>query len=142
MSKTNFVVDINNYQRAVRIPRLAITQMLTRAYRLLKLTRVELSVVFLSPLKMRQLNQQSLGHDYVTDVITFNYATQKRQGVINGEIVVCPYQAKMQARELKVKLNDELVLYVAHGLLHLCGYDDHTSEQITLMRKMEKKLLS
>jgi probable rRNA maturation factor len=133
-------IDILNFQRDVRIPRQQIMTMYDRACRRLAIKQLNLSIVFLSASKMKALNKKSLGHNYVTDVITFNYAATSK--IIDGEIVICPLQAKRQAREQGTSVTYEILLYAAHGLLHLCGYDDARPKDICQMRQMEEILLS
>ena len=66
-----------------------------------------------------------------TDVITFPY----------GEILVCPAVARDRAMELRLKLDDEVLLYALHGLLHLAGYDDTTPSLAKEMGAAQEKLL-
>lgn len=80
---------------------------------------------------MRRINKEYLGHDYVTDVITFDH----------GEIIICPAEAVRNAKAFKTTVRRELELYVVHGLLHLAGYDDHSEKDIARMRSMEQELL-
>jgi len=84
---------------------------------------------------MRAVNKKYLGHDYVTDVITFDL------GGGSGEIIICPQVAGVNAREYKNSTEHEIILYVIHGILHLAGYDDHSPQDIHQMRLMENKLL-
>lgn len=83
---------------------------------------------------MRCINRRYLGHDYVTDVITFDL-----EGA--AELIICPQEARRNARAYKADLHQELVLYVVHGLLHLAGYDDHTEADIKRMRMQEAQIL-
>lgn len=93
-----------------------------------------ISIIFVGAKRMRGVNRRYLGHDYVTDIITFDF-----QGV--AELVICPQEALKNARAYQVDLHQELVLYVIHGLLHLAGYDDHSAADIKQMRLWEEKLL-
>jgi len=94
-----------------------------------------LSIVFVGSRRMRSLNKKYLGHDYVTDVITFDL----QDGL--GEIVICPKVAASNAKQHQTSTDKEIILYVIHGILHLAGYDDHSPKDIAQMRKMEAKLL-
>ncbi|MBF0490494.1 MAG: rRNA maturation RNase YbeY [Candidatus Omnitrophica bacterium] len=96
--------------------------------------RTELSIVFVGTKRMRSLNKKYLGHDYVTDVITFDL-----EGA--AEIIICPQVAQQNAKHYKQSVSKELLLYVLHGLLHLAGYEDHRHQDIQQMRSMEQKLL-
>ena len=84
---------------------------------------------------MRAINKKYLNHDYVTDVLTFDL------GQSTSEIIICPQIAYANAREHRSSTENEIVLYVIHGILHLAGYDDHKPHDTLKMRKMEKELI-
>ena len=84
---------------------------------------------------MRAINKKYLGHDYVTDVLTFDL------GEAGGEIIICPQVACANAKAHRTSPSKEMVLYVIHGILHLAGFDDHRPRDILQMRRMEGKLL-
>ena len=85
---------------------------------------------------MRAVNKKYLGHDYVTDVLTFDFGKNQQ-----GEIIICPRVARAQALAHQTSTENEIILYVIHGILHLAGFDDHKPKDILRMRRMEKKLL-
>lgn len=60
---------------------------------------------------------------------------------ISGEVVISAQTAKRDAARFGWGATDELCLYLIHGLLHLCGYDDLTRAERTLMRRREADLL-
>ncbi|MBF0388401.1 MAG: rRNA maturation RNase YbeY [Candidatus Omnitrophica bacterium] len=99
----------------------------------------DLSVVFLTGPQMRALNRRALGHDHVTDVITFDLGTRGKR--LEGEIYICPAEARRNAREYGEPFERELLRYVAHGILHLLGYDDATAVQREQMSRQEDILL-
>jgi rRNA maturation RNase YbeY len=84
---------------------------------------------------MRSINKKYLGHDYVTDVLTFDL------GVNAGEIIICPQAALSNAKRYQTSTENEIILYVIHGILHLAGYDDHRPKDTLKMRRMESRLL-
>jgi len=84
---------------------------------------------------MRAINQKYLKHDYVTDVLTFDL------GENCAEIIICPQVALSNAKEHQTSTDDEIILYVIHGILHMAGFDDHSPGDALQMRKMEKELL-
>ncbi len=133
-------ISVTNTQTAIPISQQNIIQAASRAIRQLKIKDVDLSIVFVGRQRMQGINREYLGHDYVTDVITFEYEHLQFKR-INGEIFICPLVAKSQAKIYGHSLKDELVLYVIHGILHLCGYDDHKPSDIVRMRAMEQKLM-
>ena len=118
---------------------------------LINQTPTDISIVFVGSRRMRTINKKYLGHDYVTDVITFSLGGETpplRKGSVGAglpgpmaEIIICPKIAKQNAKAYGVPVAQELLLYVIHGLLHLAGYDDHTPQDIKQMRLKEKELL-
>lgn len=84
---------------------------------------------------MRAINKKYLKHDYITDVLTFDFKGNA------GEIIICPHVARINAKAQQSSTEKELILYVIHGILHLAGYDDHKPKDILQMRRMEKELL-
>jgi probable rRNA maturation factor len=92
----------------------------------------EVLVVLVSDRKISAIHQQFMGIADPTDVITFQH----------GEIVVSVETAARQATEFGTDLLDELRLYIAHGLLHLAGYDDHSGEGFTEMARMQNELVA
>ena len=124
-------ISIIDLQQKISIPSSKIKSITRKSAVKLKLTHDELSIVCVGIRRMRSLNKKHLGHDYVTDVITFDH----------GEIVICPLVAAQNAKRYGTSVEREILMYVIHGLLHLAGYDDHCPQDIALMRKMEVKLL-
>ena len=141
--------NISNFQRKIPIPVPKVRTVLRFACRKLRSKIPELSVAFVGERRMRRLNREYLGHDYITDVITFHYsnmsfpnASQKRSGVtMCGEIIICPAVAARNAKRYGSTLERELILCVVHGILHLCGYDDHSPEDVKRMRRKETEIL-
>src|SRR6266849_1073159 len=97
----------------------------------------EISLAFVDNPTIHQLNQRYLQHDEPTDVLSFplSEANAKR---LAGELVIGAEVAQTQAASLGHDLQAELALYVIHGLLHLCGYDDETEPGVEEMRRREK----
>ncbi len=127
-------IAVTNLQSKIPVPFLKINTAVPKVCKLLRLKHQEISVVFVGDRRMRSLNKNFLGHDYVTDVITFDLE-------VSGEIIICPQVASQNAKTQGQSLNKEILLYVIHGLLHLAGYDDHHSKDIKIMRQQEQVLL-
>ena len=89
--------------------------------------------------RMARINLQYLDHRGPTDVITFDLGDE---GAIRAEVYICPAIAIEQAREFGATLQDELLRYHLHALLHLAGLDDRTPEQRQAMRTREEELLN
>jgi rRNA maturation RNase YbeY len=98
-----------------------------------------LSVVFVSEARLAGLHARHLGDPTHTDVITFDLSDDL-DGV-GGEIYVSAPCARKTARERGVAARRELSLYVVHGVLHLCGYDDRTRDDRARMRAAETRVM-
>lgn len=94
----------------------------------------ELNVVFVDDRRIHALNRKHLGHDFPTDVISF-VAEELPPG--SGELVISVEMAARKADEYHVSIRDEVLLYLVHGLLHLCGYDDLQEPERNLMIERE-----
>lgn len=81
------------------------------------------SVTVVDDAEIRRLNREFLGHDEPTDVIAFDLGDDV-DATIAGEVVVSAECAERVARELGHAPLAELLFYVCHGLLHLCGWED------------------
>jgi len=97
-------------------------------------TEFDLSVCFVNVSEISSLNERFLRHKGPTDVITFDYSDTAAVSGMLGEIVICVDQAVSQARRFRTTWQSELVRYIVHGLLHLCGYDD---DRVTSRREMK-----
>lgn len=99
----------------------------------------ELSVSFVDSETIRSLNRDYRGIDEPTDVLSFNL--EDDHGDLLGDIVIAPEVALDQARESQTELKSELALLLAHGILHLLGYDHETDYDARLMEEKQKRLL-
>jgi len=98
-----------------------------------------IDLVFTGDRKVYEINSEFLGHDYYTDIITFNYNSGKS---VNGEIYISTDRVRENAEKFNVPFRTELKRVVFHGILHLCGYDDRTAEQKAKMTEMEEMYLA
>jgi probable rRNA maturation factor len=104
-------------------------------------TAAAVSLAFVDNVTIHRLNRQFLNHDEPTDVITFPLSGQGAK-TLEGEIVIGAEVARARAVELRHDEQQELALYVIHGLLHLCGYDDTSDAAVRRMRARERHYLS
>lgn len=88
---------------------------------------------------IHQVNRRHLDHDYPTDVISFTY--ERTQTVVEGELVASLCTARRTASELGWDWRHELLLYVVHGTLHICGLEDTTPDERAEMRTQEQVIL-
>lgn len=92
------------------------------ALRARSIEQAEISVALLGDAEIRELNARHLGHDWVTDVISFAL-WQPGDPVVVGDIYIGAGQAERQALDEGVSLEEELVRLVVHGTLHVTGMD-------------------
>jgi probable rRNA maturation factor len=88
---------------------------------------------------IHELNRQFLAHDYPTDVLSFTLEDDPPR--LEGEVIVSVDTARQNAVEAGWSADDELLLYVIHGTLHLAGYLDKDLEDYTEMRAAEAAVL-
>ena len=100
-------------------------------------TRVSLSILLCGDARMRRLNREWLGMDLPTDVLSFSSGERDFLGDI---VIDVPYAAR-QARRRGHTLAREVQILLAHGLLHLLGYD-HEEDNGTMFRRQRRILLS
>ena len=87
-----------------------------------------------------QVNKEFLGHDYYTDIITFDtsdYEFNPQQDKISADIVISVDTVRANAEFYGTSFEDELHRVIIHGILHLIGYDDHEEEDKIIMRQQE-----
>ena len=99
----------------------------------------DISIIFCSDNYILDINQKYLQHDYFTDIITFEYCEGDK---LSGDLFISIDSVKENAMEYGSEFSDELNRVIVHGILHLIGYDDHTEEDIAMMRKKENYYLS
>ncbi len=100
----------------------------------------EISLAFVDDSTIHQLNRRYLDHDEPTDVLSFPLSEQAAKQLA-GELVVGTEVARRQAESRGHDVQAELALYVIHGLLHLCGYDDNSVKAAAEMRQRERHYL-
>jgi probable rRNA maturation factor len=103
--------------------------------------RAAVSIALVDNATIHAINKAHLGHDWPTDVISFPMSAPE-DPVLCGELVISTEMVLDQARRIGADPHDELALYVAHGLLHLCGYDDTTEASAAIMRRREAEVLA
>ena len=99
----------------------------------------DISIIFCSDPYILDINQKYLQHDYYTDIITFDYCEGDR---LSGDLFISVDSVRENSIEYGTEFKDELNRVIIHGLLHLIGYDDHTEEDIKMMRSKENYYLS
>lgn len=93
----------------------------------------DLNLIFCSDDYLLEINREHLNHDYYTDIITFNY----NDGDISGDLFVSIDRVRENAQTIGVPFDNELHRVVAHGVLHLLGFNDKSEEECLEMRIQE-----
>ena len=99
----------------------------------------EIGIIFCSDNYILDVNIKYLQHDYYTDIITFDYC---EGDTLSGDLFISIDSVRENASFYGVDFPTELNRVIVHGLLHLIGYDDHTEEDIAVMRAKENYYLS
>ena len=97
-----------------------------------------INYIFCSDERELEVNRQFLGHDYYTDVITFDYSTAS---TLNGDIFISLETVRSNAEMMGVSFDAELLRIIIHGVLHLTGQGDKTPETKEQMTAKENKAL-
>jgi probable rRNA maturation factor len=100
----------------------------------------DISLAFVDNATSHRLNKQYLDHDEPTDVLSFPLSDPSAKKLA-GELVIGAEIALEQAQSRGHDVHAELALYVIHGLLHLCGYDDKVAKHAQEMRARERHYL-
>ncbi len=99
----------------------------------------ELALHLVSARRSAEVNEQFLGHEGPTDIITFDQGSTLDR--VCGELFICVAEAVRQAREFGTTWDDEVRRYVIHGILHLRGFDDLEPVARRLMKREENRLV-
>ena len=102
----------------------------------------KINVILVDSDTIQQYNRDFLQHDTPTDTISFPLEDRRSEGSLEGEVLACTEVAKSRAAEFSWTAEEELLLYVVHGMLHLVGFDDATPEQQTAMQEKERSYLA
>lgn len=97
------------------------------------------SIIFCSDPYLLGINREYLGHDYYTDIITFDYCEGK---LLGGDLFISIDTVRDNAAFYGTSFDNELHRVIVHGLLHLIGYDDHSDADTAAMRAAEDRALA
>jgi len=98
----------------------------------------EVNLLFCSVQTIQSLNQTYRSMDKPTDILSFGYSGEDEP---LGDLAICMEIAQQQADRYGFDLEDELLRLIAHGLMHLQGYDHESAEAEAEMLKNEQELL-
>lgn len=102
----------------------------------------DVNYIFCSSEVHRKMNIDFIGHDYFTDIITFDYSDLKGTGVVSGDIFIDVDTVADNARIYGATKRDEMLRVVVHGVLHLCGQKDKTPRAEKQMHRKEDKYIA
>jgi rRNA maturation RNase YbeY len=94
----------------------------------------DIAFIFCNDEYLGKMNEQYLKHHTLTDIITFDYS---EAGKVSGDIFISIDRVKENALSFGNSFDQELGRVMAHGVLHLCGYNDKTAEEKKVMRSRE-----
>lgn len=99
----------------------------------------EIGYLFVDDEKILEVNREYLGHDYYTDVITFDY---DEDDTVSGDIVISLDTVRTNAEQFGKQYDDELRRVIIHGILHLCGINDKGPGEREIMEAAENRALA
>ena len=99
----------------------------------------EIAYIFVDDEKILEVNRQYLGHDYYTDIITFDYC---EGDVISGDLFISLDTVRTNAERVGATYEEELHRVIIHGILHLCGINDKGPGEREIMEAAENKALA
>ena len=98
----------------------------------------DIGYMFVDDEKILEVNREYLGHDYYTDIITFDY---DEGDTINGDLVISLDTVRTNAEKFGKTYEEELHRVIIHGILHLCGINDKGPGEREIMEAAENKAL-
>jgi probable rRNA maturation factor len=151
-----YEIDFTDQQQLVSLDR---DRLLAAARDLLRAEQVAsaaIGLVFVDDAAIQRLNREHLQHDYPTDVISFLLEERRLSQTapspsgaprgagkhLEGEVIVSTQTALAAAKKYGWRTDEEILLYVVHGMLHLAGYDDLAPGERRLMRQRESEILA
>ena len=148
-----YQVDVADDQDVLTIDVNHIVSTVRKTLHAEQVARASISIAVVDNATIRRVNRQFLDHDYETDVLSFlleepaegsgTTAIPRGAGkALDGEVIVSAEYAAAMADSYGWEPADELTLYVVHGLLHLCGYDDLDDSEVAVMRNREREILA
>ena len=133
-------IEILNHQKIKRINLKKIKSYLAKIATHLNISSKKISFVFCDNRFIKDLNKRFFKENYPTDVISFSLSDELDPNYL-GEVVVSVEEAVKVGTRYGNPWEKELVLYLTHGILHLCSYNDRTKREKKIIRKKEEEIL-
>lgn len=153
-------IQINNEQHLLELSEVDLRQIVNHVLTQEQVRSADISIAVVDNRTIWRLNRRHLKHDYPTDVLSFLLdcetdshlesssssapSVERPRGAgknLSGEVIVSAEMACDMASQYHWRGQDEVCLYLVHGLLHLCGYDDLCPEEQSIMRHRERAIL-
>ena len=97
-----------------------------------------LNYIFCNDDRILEVNREFLGHDYYTDIITFDYS---EPGVVSGDMYISLDTVESNSFKFHTSMDKELMRVIIHGVLHLCGINDKGRGERAIMEAAENRAL-
>lgn len=97
-----------------------------------------LNYIFCNDDRILEVNKEFLGHDYFTDIITFDYS---EPGVVSGDMYISVETVLTNSEKFHTSYEKELLRVIIHGVLHLCGINDKGRGERAVMEAAEERAL-
>jgi probable rRNA maturation factor len=151
-----YEVEIDDSQKVLKVDPRRLVDVARSVLAAEKCVSASISLAIVDNEMIHELNVRYLQHDFPTDVLSFLLEEEFDAAMlpipkdaprgygkrIEGEIILSAEMAQQSAAKYRWQPLDEVTLYVVHGLLHLCGYDDMTRKQQSLMQQREREVLA
>ncbi|MFH1847284.1 MAG: rRNA maturation RNase YbeY [Candidatus Omnitrophota bacterium] len=140
-------VNIKNINKKRKTDLLKAERSAEKVLKILNKKNAELNIIFVTSQKIRSFNRRYFKKDNATDVIAFPSESANPPGLNTvdkfffGDIAISSDRAAVNAKIYHVSFEEELTLYIIHGILHLAGYDDRTANGRVLMQGKEHEIL-
>lgn len=129
-----------NAEDKYRINKRLVHKIISRLRDELHFSIESLTINFISAESILAINKQYLNHHHTTDIITFNYTGDNTH--LDGELFISVEDSRNNSQIYKCTHDSELFRLIAHGILHLLGYDDSGVSQKKEMKKIENSLVT
>jgi len=143
--RSTIVVDVSDRQKLLRVSAPGLERLVRKALAAEGVEQAEIGIVLVDDRRIAAVHRRWLGVPGPTDVITFDLANgaavPPQAAVLAGDIVVSTETARRMARAVVWTPRHELAYYIVHGILHLTGYDDHTTAGRRSMRARERAVM-
>jgi len=93
----------------------------------------DINIIFCSDDYLLKMNLEYLKHNFLTDIITFDYSEEE----ISGDLFISVDRVLDNSKKFSITFEHELNRVIIHGVLHLLGYKDKSKSEAKLMRKQE-----